>query len=341
MKRFRGIILSTSNVNAIPSGALYTCKFKIASGASRSALLDNLNIGASDPAGTALTAEGDDGQIQIGGVVEPTPTPTEEEEECPTPVAGGAVVQIGSANIEPGTATVAIPVSMVTSDASIAGVQNDIIFDPAIVNLSKAGDCVINSAIGDKLTECEEDPPTAPCKQLQRNLADCPAAAGCPSGSEGLRRFRGIILSTSNVNVIPDGVLYTCTFTVTGGEGQTAVLQNLNFGSSDPAGSAKTTGGCDGKVKIGGVAQPTNTPTHTVIPPTNTPAVNTPTSTVTPVINTPTRTAPPAPTRTNTRPPSTGDDDDGCQIAAPGQAGTGWLLLIPLAGLFWLRRRTR
>jgi len=158
---------------------------------------------------------------------------------------------------------------------------------------------------------------------------------GCPEGSDGLRRFRAIVLSTSNVNAIPDGLLYTCTFTVKAGSG-TAILQNLNAGASDPAGTALTADVCDGSITIGGGAV---TPTSGVETPTPTATeIVVPTSTV-PVV--PTNTVPVAPTRTQTPSEVCGDDDDGCQITAPGQAGTGWLLLIPLAGLFWLRRRSR
>jgi MYXO-CTERM domain-containing protein len=332
MMRFRAIILSTANVNTIPDGVLYTCTFKVTGGGGQTATLRNLNFGSSDGAGNALDTTGSDGQIEIPGGGEPTVTPTPEptEEPCASPAAGEVVVQVGSGSGDPNT-TVQIDVSMATSGVNIAGVQNDIIFDPALVNLAKSSDCVINAAIGPNQPGCDDDPQTAPCKTLQRNLAACPAAAGCPEGSDGMMRFRAILLSTANVNTIPDGVLYTCTFKVTGGTG-TAVLENLNFGSSDPDGNAVTTNGCNGKVVIGGApppetATPTETPTEeeeeptvTPVPPTNTPV---PVATATATVS------------------AEEEDDDGCQIATSGQSGAGWLLLVPLAGLLWFRRRSR
>jgi len=251
-------------------------------------------------------------------------------------------IEVQRKSVEEGATTVEVAVSMVTNDAGVAGVQNDIIFDPTLVDLEKASSCTINPDIGDRLPACDEDPQEAPCKSLQRNLADCPDAAGCPEGSEGLRRFRGIILSTANVNTIPDGVLYTCEFMVTGTTG-TAVLQNLNVGSSDSTGTALDTIGCDGSVRIGGGQVETPTVPAESPTPTETPTIGEPTDTPTEVP--PTATQPPAPT--NTSPPiqptpvPTWVDDDGCQIVAPGQTGTGWLLLIPLVGLLWLRRRSR
>jgi hypothetical protein len=235
-------------------------------------------------------------------------------------------INVGSATIGTAGGQVAIPVTLVSEGQQVAGTQNDIVFDPDQADLARVQDCVINPAISDRAEGCEDDPTSGPCKQLNRNLADCPAAQGCPTGSEGLRRFRAIILSLANTTAIPDGVLYTCTFNVASGlaEGTMIELQNLNFGSSNPGGQPLTTTGANGVIEIIGV------------PPTDTPTPQ-PTSTNTPR---PTDTRPP-PTATNTPAPGGDDDDDGCQIVAPANSSVGWMLLIPVGALLWLRRRSR
>jgi hypothetical protein len=171
-------------------------------------------------------------------------------------------ISIGDITAEPGE-QILVDVVLDSEGESVAGVQNDIVFDPSVISAAAASACVINPEIGDRLDACDEDPQTAPCKSLQRNLADCPDAAGCPEGSDGLARFRGIIISLANVNVIPDGVLYTCTFQVSelAQPGETYTLENLNGGASDPAGAALGTTTVSGTITIGGEVVPTPTPT--------------------------------------------------------------------------------
>jgi hypothetical protein len=235
---------------------------------------------------------------------------------------GQASITIGDATAAPGT-DVAVDVILATSQGEgveVAGTQNDITFDPADgANLAALNRCVINPAIGDDAAGCEDDPNSGPCKQLNRALDDV----------EGGRRFRGLILSLSNTTIIPDGVLYTCTFTVASDAavGTVIPLGCSNQGASDPAGGAITTACGNGSITVQN--PPTNTPTATTAP-TNTPT--TPATEPTTV----------GPTRTNTRPTSTGsDDDDGCQVVAPASSHMTWLLFAPAALLLWSRRRSR
>lgn len=330
LRRFRGIILSTANVNEIPSGDLFTCEFQVQPDAAVGAVaeLQNLNVGASDPTGTALDTTGVAGSVTVTGEV-----PACEE----LPLEEGEVrIDIVDTSVAPDAATVQVEVRLETNEQSVAGVQNDIVFDPTVLNLASATACAINPEIGDRLPECDEDPQTAPCKTLQRNLGDCPGAAGCPPESEGLRRFRAIVLSTANVNPIPDAVLYTCEFQVVGAAPIEAILQNLNVGASDPTGTALNTTGC-GAIITTAVDEVTPTPTETVVGPTETPPV----VTETPVLPTPTVTVPVPPTNTPVAPAVIEVEDDGCQLVAPAQSGTAWLLLIPAAALLWSRRRSR
>jgi hypothetical protein len=94
--------------------------------------------------------------------------------------------------------------------------------------------------------------------------------------------------------------------------------------AADPVGNELQVTCQDGQLLI-----PTVPPTSTITP---TPPVPTATSTAT-ITNTP--------LPTNTRPPGGGDEDDGCQIGAPGSSGSAWMLFVPAALLVWLRRRVK
>ncbi len=76
-------------------------------------------------------------------------------------------------------------------------------------------------------------------------------------------------------------------------------------------------------------ASATPTPTEVI---TDTPAPATDTPTEVPVTNTP------VPTATQVRNDA---DDDSCAIVAPETSSSGWMLMLPMAGLIWLRRRSR
>lgn len=235
--------------------------------------------------------------------------------------ANAVVLTVESKDAAPGS-QVAINVILATSQGEeVAGTQNDITFDPAVVSVAAASACVINPAISDRAAGCEDDPNSGPCKQLNRALDDV----------EGGKRFRGLILSLANTTTIPDGVLYTCTFQVAQDAEIGAVfpLACSNEGASDPDGAAITTSCVSGQVRVVSGASPT--PTATVVPPTATPT------------NTSNVTQPPATaTRTNTRPSGGGsDDDDGCQVTGPASSHMGWLLFAPAAMLLWSRRRSR
>ena len=236
--------------------------------------------------------------------------------------ANAAVITVESKEAAAGS-QVTINIILATSQGEeVAGTQNDITFDPAVVSVAAASACVINPAISDRADGCEDDPNSGPCKQLNRALDDVEG---------GQKRFRGLILSLANTTTIPDGVLYTCTFQVSSEatNGQVFPLACSNEGASDPDGAAITPISCvSGQIRI--ADQATATPTATA----TTANTNTPTRGQTEV--------PPTATRTNTRPSTGGSsDDDGCQVAAPMSAHASWLLFAPAALLLWSRRRSR
>jgi hypothetical protein len=238
--------------------------------------------------------------------------------------ANAAVLTVESKDAAPGS-QVTINVILATSQGEeVAGTQNDITFDPAVVSVAAASACVINPAISDRADGCEDDPNSGPCKQLNRALDDVEG---------GMKRFRGLILSLANTTTIPDGVLYTCTFQVAqdATEGDVFPLACSNEGASDPDGAAITPISCtSGQIRIAPPVVPTATATSTTV-------VTVPTNTPT------TGGTPPTATRTNTRPGGGGgsSDDDGCQVVAPISGHASWLLFAPAALLLWTRRRSR
>lgn len=243
--------------------------------------------------------------------------------------ANAARIDVRGDSAGPGQQVVVDVVLVTSQGEEVAGTQNDITFDPAVVSVAAVSACVINPAISDRAAGCEDDPNSGPCKQLNRALDDV----------EGGKRFRGLVLSLSNTTTINDPagddevVLYSCTFQVAQDAtlGSTFPLTCSNQGASDPEGGAIDTTCTSGSITVANPA--TATPTAT----TATPATSTPTQGENP-------TTPPVATatRTNTRPSGGGsEDDDGCQVVAPASSHMSWLLFAPAALLLWSRRRSR
>jgi len=180
------------------------------------------------------------------------PTRTPGVGTTPTrPVNPEVEIEIGSAAGRPGEA-VNVEVSLLSKGASTAGIQNDILFDHAGLAPTESPRCRINPDIGHGSDSCVEEPPRGACKTLLTNLDDCPQAAGCPRNSEGLQRLRGLVLSTQNVNPVPDGVLYFCTFTIAADTPPDTrlALDCWNPATSDPDGNALVTACAGGEIRV-------------------------------------------------------------------------------------------
>lgn len=134
-------------------------------------------------------------------------------------------LEIGNAVAVPGDdAEVEIRVDVA---ASIVAFQNDIIFDPKLLDLNDK-DCSIEPAIGNDLPECSDDLSDAPCKELNRHVLTCAEAnlscgegfvcpPECPPGLEEFDKFRALVLNISPDKyrtLIPSGVVYRCRFHV-------------------------------------------------------------------------------------------------------------------------------
>lgn len=183
-----------------------------------------------------------------------TPTPSPPLTATSTAIVRGVEIRVDTVNAAPGS-QVAVNVILARHGEVVEGTQNDITFDPDEgANISDISSCVINPAISDDAAGCEDDPNSGPCKQLNRALDDVEG---------GLRRFRGLILSLVNAAVIPDGTLYTCTFTVAEDAevGLVLPLECSNEGAFG-ADSYRETVCVDGAIRV--VAPMTTTPSSIV-----------------------------------------------------------------------------
>ena len=154
-------------------------------------------------------------------------------------VASAAVtMRAGSATVSAPGETADVCVSLDTGGDEVAGTQNDLNWDGSCATLAETGSCFVAGDHG---------------KQLS-------AATKC-----GGFCLRAIILSLSDVNPIPDGLLYCCTFTAEAAPGQCCDIAMTNTGTSDPRGHALATNGIGGQLCVagGGPQTPAVTPTAT------------------------------------------------------------------------------
>jgi hypothetical protein len=152
----------------------------------------------------------------------------------PAPV--GTITCNGSDAVAGGTATIQVALQR-QGEALVAGVQNDIDYDDDLFFIEPE-DCVINPAIG---------PGSEPGKELSTSVLT------------DFSRLRNIVVSLDNVNDIPSGLLYTCTFDVA----DDAPLGNYQFVNSriiasDPDGTRIPADGTDCTITV---TTPTPSPT--------------------------------------------------------------------------------
>jgi MYXO-CTERM domain-containing protein len=168
-------------------------------------------------------------------------------------------------------------VSLDSGGAEVAGTQNDLVWDGSCATLPNSASCEINPATG---------------KQLQ---------GGFPPQFDFT--FRALVLSLADVDPIPDGPLYCCSFTVEGDPGTCCPVELVRVGASDPRGTALSTSANTAQLCVAGAGTPV--PTRTPIP-------------------------------------GGGGEDDGCQVSGRRDRGVPpTVLVIGLVALAALRRRRR
>jgi hypothetical protein len=306
---FKGIVINFGDLSPIADGSvLYTCKVSVSASAAPGEYEVACNLpGSSDPSGGSWDTTCSSSTITVPDV------PTVSINLSMVSLSSGGTTSGLPGGTSPG-ATGVLEVSLeLLADVEVAGTENELLWDAGDLSVSN---CVVNEAID---------------KSLQSTFRP----SGCAEGSD-CNEFKGIVINFGDLSPIAGGsVLYTCDVGLAGGTAAAVLSGQMglsilcaNPGSSNPLGESLTTVCNDAEVVI-----VPDTPTPT---PTNT-ATQTPTLTVIPT-DTP---GTPTNTPTNTRDQSGRIDDDSCQIVAPASSSLGWILLMPAAVLFRLRRRNR
>jgi hypothetical protein len=153
----------------------------------------------------------------------------------------GAAAQV---SLTAASVTVAAPgdaadvcVTLRSGGTIVAGTQNDLVWDGTCAILPSASACHGNPATGKSLS-----------------------TAILPTDDF---RLRALVLSLTDVDPIPDGSLYCCTFTVDAAPGACCPLSVTNVGASDPTGHALATTGNAADLCVAGGADTSPTPTAT------------------------------------------------------------------------------
>ena len=177
----------------------------------------------------------------------PTQTPQATQTATPTTMVSSAAINLNSVSGAAGD-TVTISATLVGGNNQFAATSNDIVYDSTQVDVALKTtngkpDCSINPAI---------NADSAVGKGL---------SVGQPTSPPAMKILRVGVLATDNVNIIPDGLLFTCNFTINAAATTGAkTLQNTPR-ASDPSGALVNLSGTNGTITVGGVA-----PTPTVGP---------------------------------------------------------------------------
>jgi hypothetical protein len=313
------------------SGTLVVGNLKVAipAGATGGSYAVQLSkVSAGDSSGGKVTLTPSNGAITLGEAA--TPTPTE-----------GPVANSLSAGTVPGQAqqTIAVPITINTGSNNVA------FFAVTFTVVAQNGAPAITDALSYQTASGVPAPDTVVPVAAQGKLAIGYVSTTISPPLSGT-------LVVGNLMVpIPAGA--------TGGS---YAVQLSKLSAGDSSGGKVTLTPLSGTVTLAGtpppITPPSATPTTPAVPsatPT-TPAVPSATPT-TPAVPSATPTTPAVASATPTKPAATAtptatrtptggacpgcpEDDDGCQISAPGNT-PAWLLLIPAIGLLVVRRKRR
>ncbi|HUI26699.1 MAG TPA: cohesin domain-containing protein, partial [Candidatus Kryptonia bacterium] len=178
--------------------------------------------------------------VDATAAVPPSGAPTVKPTATPSPGASPAtpsadqtpVLRVASAHGRPGD-SVEVGVSLATAGAGIAGVQNDLIFDPQVFSFGDTNGrptCHANSAIHKSGTVF-----SFPCQ----------SSGGCD-------QVRAIVISLDSSDAIADGaVLYTCTIQIAADAAPGHYsLHITETGAGNPSGNRVDISGIDGEIVV-------------------------------------------------------------------------------------------
>lgn len=144
-------------------------------------------------------------------------------------VAAAVTIDVESAPGMPG-ATVDVVVAMSAGPGEqVVGMQNDICFDPSVLTF---GACKINPDIG-------------PGSDVEKQLGTSVVGGSC---------VRNILFHAANLNTIPSGLLFECTFRIaSNAQSGSSLLQNTKIIASDAKGGRLSpASGASGSIMVGG-----------------------------------------------------------------------------------------
>lgn len=226
--------------------------------------------------------------------------------------AGAAVtLQATSATVDQPGDVGDVCVVLDSGGASVAGTQNDLVWDGSCATLSDASACRIN--------------PDRDQQLFGAFLAHQPDFT-----------YRALVLSLSDVAPIPDGELYCCAFQIEASPGDCCAISVTDAAASDPAGHALPVAAAGTEVCVAR-AIPTASPVRAATAEPGAPAVTpAPGATGAPVV-----TAAPGSTRAPVVAGTAKDEDDGCQMGRRHASAPAALFPLCVALLLVARRRHR
>ena len=205
-------------------------------------LLSGVDIALGDAAlaSCAVLDTNQNGRVDIGELVSAADTSLGQCGSPPGfPNAPPGVVSI-DVGVAAGTAgtTASFDVRLDSGGLPVAGIQNDIAFDPLTpikATPSNRPDCTANPATGKSVFTSFQPP-------------GCTVGVTCTG-------IRVLLFSLSDLSPIPDGIVYSCRVQISpAAPAGTYPLPNSNLGASDPVGNALVTVGADGSVIVGGAS---------------------------------------------------------------------------------------
>ncbi len=156
---------------------------------------------------------------------------------------------------------VEVPVTIAGEGSPAVGVQVDLFFEPNVLDISETDDCSIEPSLSVYREACSGgDSSQEPCKDFHVWRYDCRNSSECPPGLRDKHIVRARVVSFRDLNPIPDGPLFVCSFRIAEGvPAATEIVLAIRAESADGDGTLPTTVN-DSAIIVVLAATPTGTP---------------------------------------------------------------------------------